>query len=268
MIDHGKHNVLGVGIDAVDYAAAVARITAAAHDRRPLAVSALAVHGVMTGVFDRRHRYRLNQLDLVCPDGQPVRWALRLLHGARLPDRVYGPRLMLETCAAAAREGLPIFLFGGDADLLAALCEQLRSRFPDLNIAGARPSKFRTLSGDEWTDLAREVEASGARLMFVGLGCPRQEVFAYEFRDAAPLPTLAVGAAFAFIAGRLPQAPPVMQRWGLEWLYRLAHEPRRLWRRYALLNPAYVALLTLQKIGLRRVEFTHNELPPAPLLYG
>jgi N-acetylglucosaminyldiphosphoundecaprenol N-acetyl-beta-D-mannosaminyltransferase len=268
MIDAGKHNVLGVGIDAIDYDGVVARVLQAAHERRPLAVSALAVHGVMTGALDEEHRYRLNQLDLVCPDGQPVRWALRLLHQVRLPDRVYGPRMMLEICEAAAEQAIPIFLFGGDEGLLELLSGKLTSRFSKLQIAGTRPSKFRTLTSEEWADLGREVRESGAQIMFVGLGCPRQEVFAFEFREAASMPVLAVGAAFSFHAGRLAQAPPLLQRWGLEWLYRLTREPRRLWRRYVVLNPAYVTLLALQKLGLRRPETSTCEPPLTPLLYG
>src|SRR5215213_1212300 len=118
MIDRGKHNVLGVGVDAVDYAAAIDKIIAAARERQPLAVSALAVHGVMTGVLDRAHRYRLNRFDLICPDGQPVRWGLNLLYGADLAERVYGPQLMLKVCQAAAVEGLSIFLLGGDSATL------------------------------------------------------------------------------------------------------------------------------------------------------
>lgn len=268
MIDQGKLDVLGVGVDAVDYEGAVARIISAAHDKRPLAVSALAVHGVMTGALDAAHRYRLNRLDLVCPDGQPVRWALRLLHGARLPDRVYGPQLMLETCRAAAADQLPIFLFGGDEELLGALRDNLLARYPHLQIAGMRASKFRTLTQEEWQELNREVRDSGARIMFIGLGCPRQEVFAFEFRELATMPTLAVGAAFNFHAGRLSQAPPIMQRMGLEWLYRLTREPRRLWRRYVLLNPAYLTLLALQKLGIHRIDANCLEPPSQQLLFG
>ena len=118
-------------------------------ERQPLAVSALAVHGVMTGVLDWAQRYRLNRFDLLVPDGQPVRWALNLLHGARLPERVYGPTLMLKLCDWAAEQGAPIFLFGGTSDLLTALSAELRERFPKLQIAGARPSLFRRLSESE-----------------------------------------------------------------------------------------------------------------------
>ncbi len=143
MIDRGKHNLLGVHVDAIDYDAAVGRIIAAARAGKPLAVSALAVHGVMTGVLDAAHRYRLNQFDLICPDGQPVRWGLNLLHRVKLRDRVYGPDLMLETCRVAAAEGLPIFLLGGRSELLSALSERLAAHVPGLRIAGVRASKFR-----------------------------------------------------------------------------------------------------------------------------
>lgn len=268
MIDRGKHNLLGVGIDAVDYAGAVERIVVAAREQRPLAVSALAVHGVMTGVLDAAHRYRLNALDLVCPDGQPVRWGLNLLHRAGLSERVYGPQLMLEVCRAAAENGLPIFLFGGDEQLLGTLSNNLTEQFPPLQIAGTRTSKFRQLSESEWRELMDEVRGSGARIMFVGLGCPRQEVFAFEAREALSMPTLAVGAAFNFHSGLLPQAPPLLQRWGLEWLYRLVQEPRRLWRRYVFLNPAYLTLLAVQKLGLRRFDREPLEPPEASILYG
>ncbi|WP_253718878.1 WecB/TagA/CpsF family glycosyltransferase, partial [Thermus scotoductus] len=121
MIDRGKKSVLGVMVDAVDYEAAVARIVAAAKEGRPYGVTALAVHGVMTGVGDPEHLWRLNELELVVPDGQPVRWALNLLHKTGLPDRVYGPRLMLEVCRAAEAEGLSIFLYGSRQEVLERL---------------------------------------------------------------------------------------------------------------------------------------------------
>jgi N-acetylglucosaminyldiphosphoundecaprenol N-acetyl-beta-D-mannosaminyltransferase len=250
MIDLGKHSVLGVNIDAVDYAAAVDRVATAAHEGRPFSVSALAVHGVMTGVLDRTHRHRLNTFDLIVPDGQPVRWALGWLHRKKLPDRVYGPNLMLRVCERAAADGLPIYLFGSTPEMLTKLQERLGEKFPTLRVAGSRPSAFRQLTPIERDAVVAEIRASGAKIVFVGLGCPRQEIFAFEMRDLVGMPLLAVGAAFSFHAGILPQAPPTMQRWGLEWMYRLVQEPRRLWKRYVLLNPLYLTLLGLQKTGL------------------
>ena len=144
---------------------------------------------------------------------------------------------MLETCRAAAENGLSIFLFGGKQQLLDDLSIKLMEQFPALKIAGMRASKFRKLSADEKQEVVEEINSSGAVITFVGLGCPRQEVWTYEFKDHLRMPVLAVGAAFSFHAGQLDQAPPMMQRWGLEWLYRLLKEPSRLWRRYVILKP-------------------------------
>ncbi len=268
MIDRGKRSVLGVCVNVIDYEAAVDQVIGAAESEQPLAVSALAVHGVMTGVLDPTHRYRLNRLDIVAPDGQPVRWALNRLHAAALPERVYGPQLMLEVCARAAEQDLPVFLYGSRDEVLEALARNLRERFPALQIAGSTPSMFRQTTVDEKHAIARTIRDSGAKLVFVGLGCPRQEVWAYEYRAALGMPALAVGAAFDFHAGLLSQAPPVMQRWGLEWLYRLTREPLRLWRRYVLLNPLYLFLLGLQALKLRRFDPEDVRAPVEEMRYG
>lgn len=267
MIDAGKRNLIGVQIDAADDEGALRRIEAAASERRPLAVSALAVHGVMTGRQDATHRARLNALDLVVPDGQPVRWALNLLHGTALRERVYGPNLMLAACALAARRGFGIYLYGSTEQTLDRLGASLRARFPDLIVCGQEPSRFRCLSPSEKAEVVDRVRASGARLVFVGLGCPRQEVWAYEYRTALSVPILAVGAAFDFHAGTTPQAPTWMQARGLEWLFRLVAEPRRLWRRYLLLNPWYVALVAAQLLRLRRFPVA-APAPAGELSYG
>jgi len=142
MIDLGKHNLLGVMVNAIDYEASVDRIVWAAQDKAPCAVAALAVHGLMNGALDKTHRYRLNDMNLVVPDGQPVRWALDRLYSTNLADRVYGPSLMLKTCQRAAALGLPIYLFGGDASLIERLSSVVRRQFSDLQIAGSEPSKF------------------------------------------------------------------------------------------------------------------------------
>lgn len=262
-----KSNILGVLIDAVDYEGAIDIIVRAAKEGRALAVSALAVHGLMTGALNREQRFRLNHFDLLVPDGQPVRWALNALYGAQLPDRVYGPNLTLGICAAAAREGLAVYFYGSTPEVLSSLRASLENKFPGLVITGMEPSKFRRLSREERADLATRIRASRATLVFVGLGCPRQEAFAYEVREIVGMPVLAVGAAFPFIAGILPQAPSWMQAAGLEWLYRLLHEPRRLWRRYLLLNPAYVFLVILQALRLSRFS-PDGELPRTECLYG
>jgi exopolysaccharide biosynthesis WecB/TagA/CpsF family protein len=185
-----------------------------------------------------------------------------------LADRVYGPLLMLKLCERAAADGIPIFLFGGSDALLAAISDRLTRRIPGLKIAGVKASRFRRLTEEEQQGLVETIRASGAGLVFIGLGCPRQEVCAFELQPHLSLPFVAVGAAFSFHAGLLPQAPPAMQKAGLEWLYRLAQEPKRLWRRYVFLNPLYLALVLVQRVGFGRFDPDHA-LPPTELLrYG
>ena len=260
----GKHNVLGVLVDATDYGSAAAAVLAAARERRPFALTALAVHGVMTGVQDREHGARLNSFDLVTPDGQPVRWALNLLHRAGLADRTYGPTLTLHVLRGAAAEGLPVYLYGSTPDTLAELVPALRRMFPDLEIAGTEPSKFRASRPGEDAEIAARISDSGARIVLVGLGCPRQEQFAYAMRPLLDMPLLAVGAAFDYHAGKLRRPPEWMQRAGLEWLWRLGIEPTRLWRRYLLLNPAYLGRLAAQRTGVWKVTPAAAATQPPP----
>jgi N-acetylglucosaminyldiphosphoundecaprenol N-acetyl-beta-D-mannosaminyltransferase len=258
MIDQGKRNVLGVLVNVIDYQAAAEKVLAAAREHRPLALTALAVHGVMTGVQDPAHNARLNAFDVVTPDGQPVRWALNLLHGAGLTERVYGPALTLEVLRGCAAEGLPVYLYGSTTETLDRLVPALIELFPALKIAGTEPSKFRAVRPGEDVDLAERIKASGARVVLVGLGCPRQEIFVYAMRPLLDVPLLAVGAAFDYHAGQLRKPPAWMQQYGLEWLWRLGLEPGRLWKRYLLLNPAYTARLVAQKLKLWRAA------PPPP----
>ncbi len=268
MIDLGKKDILGVYVDAVDYETVVARVITAAKAHQSMMVTALAVHGVMTGALDIIQRYRLNQMNLVTPDGQPVRWALSWLHGVNLPDRVYGPTLMLKICQQAAFDDLPIFLFGSKPEVIASLQNNLQVQIPKLIIAGVEPSRFRKTSVEEKQETIHKIKTSGAALAFVGLGCPRQEVWIYENHQDLSLPLIAVGAAFDFHAGILPQAPPFMQKRGWEWFYRLINEPKRLWKRYLLLNPLYIWYIFLQKTHIKRFNPAQNEPPSEYLNYG
>jgi N-acetylglucosaminyldiphosphoundecaprenol N-acetyl-beta-D-mannosaminyltransferase len=252
MRDLGKRNLLGVLVDAVDRKIAVERVLTAARAGQPLAVSALAVHGVMAAVMDPGLRQRVNHLDVAVPDGQPVRWGLNLLHGVGLREPVRGTDLAVDVSARAAADGLPVFFYGSRPEVLQALASNLQHRFPALKIAGTRPSLFRAASPGEKDQVADAIKKSGAQITFVGLGCPRQEVFVSELRDALGMPVLAVGAAFDYIAGTLREPPARLSSMGLEWLWRLAHEPRRLGRRYLLLNPAYLLGLGLQALGIWR----------------
>lgn len=260
-----RYSVLGVNISAVELDDAADLIVEYARARQPLAVSALAVHGVMTG-RDPVQRYRLNHMDILTADGQPVRWALRLLYGVRLARRVYGPELtlaLLQRCEAA---GVSIYFYGSTPQTLAKLTDAVQQRFPALRLAGCEPSRFRTLTRAETDALVKRIQDSGAGIVCCGLGCPRQETWAFELRDALGVPILAVGAAFDFLGGSKAQAPRWMQDRGLEWLFRLLHEPRRLWRRYLLLNPAYLLYLAAQKVGWK--PDTEGCPPSEPVRWG
>ena len=190
---------------------------------------------------------------LAVPDGQPLVWALHALGHARA-TRVYGPDLMAHFCARAARSGTPIYLYGGRHDEARALLEErLRERFPGLRIAGGSSPPFRELTPAEDEHEIELINSSGAAVVWVGTGQPKQERWMHEMRSRLSPPLLVgVGAAFDFHAGLVPQAPPWMQRNGLEWTYRLAREPRRLWRRYARYNPLFVAGFARQYLRHRR----------------
>ncbi len=268
MIDHGKKNILGVLVDGIDFEAGLNRVITAASEDRPYSVSALAVHGLMTGVLDKEHRFRLNQFDMLTPDGQPVRWALNLLYRLGLRRTVDGPTFMLRVCERAAAEGLPIFVFGNTEETLGILKEKLLEQFPNLQIAGMRGSAFRQLSKVERDELIHDIRESGAKITFCGLGCPRQEIWAYECRDALSMPVISVGAAYSFHAGVVPWAPRAIKDWGFEWLYRLVHDPKRLWKRYLLLGPAYLVLLASQLLRLRKFDPRNTDAPTEEFLYG
>jgi exopolysaccharide biosynthesis WecB/TagA/CpsF family protein len=268
MINKGKKSVLGVHVDVTDYESAVERTADAARRRIPFAVTALPVHGIMTGALDPDHRYRLNTFDLLVPDGQPVRWALNLIHGVALRERVYGPSLMLAICERMAKEKLAIYLFGSREETIAQLQRNLEKRFPGTVVAGSQPGRYTILTGEEKETIVHAIKRSGAALVFVGLGCPRQEVWAYENREALSIPIVCVGAGFDFHAGAVAQAPPALQNLGLEWAYRLSREPKRLWRRYALYNPLYVGMVAAQWTGAVDYDARHATRPLHDLNYG
>lgn len=267
VIYRGKKNLAGVLVDALDHEAAVEAIIRAARERRGFAVSTAAVHAVMEGVLNPEHKFRLNHLDMITPDGQPVRWALNLLHKTKLQDRVCGPSLMLGLCARAESENLGVFFYGNTSEVLSLLSQKVHKIFPRMRISGMEPSKFRRLTPEERDDLTKRIRGTDAAILFLGLGCPRQDVWAYECRDLLQMPIIAVGGAFGVIAGITARAPEWMQRRGLEWFFRLCSEPRRLWRRYVLLNPVYAFLIASQAVGLLRLR-TDGIRPVNEMRYG
>jgi N-acetylglucosaminyldiphosphoundecaprenol N-acetyl-beta-D-mannosaminyltransferase len=233
--------VLGVPLAVTDYERVMDWMDAMIAARQRAYVSAAAVHLVMVAQEDEETRAAVARATTV-PDGQPLVWALRAL-GHRDASRVYGPDLMARYCErAAAVTGTRMFLYGGRDDAaLEQLCTALATRFPGLDIVGGCSPPFRPLTDAERRAVVEQINGSGADVVWVGTGQPKQEKWMAEMREELTPPILVgVGAAFDFHAGLVPQAPSWMQSIGLEWLYRLVQEPRRLWRRYARYNPRFV----------------------------
>jgi N-acetylglucosaminyldiphosphoundecaprenol N-acetyl-beta-D-mannosaminyltransferase len=253
-----KVDLFGVGYTPTSYDEAVGVICQAAKQRVSAIVSCHAVHAVMTFCTNPEWRDKVNTFDMITPDGQPVRWALNLLYRAGLTDRVYGPELMDQLCRRAALDRIPIYLYGGTPEVLDRLKSQLCGRYPALQIAGAEAPPFRQLSEAEDNAVVQRINHSGAGLVFIGLGCPKQDLFAFDHRSRLSAVQVCVGAAFDFHAGVKPTAPAWMQRHGLEWVFRLSCEPRRLWKRYLVTNSLFVAKLasaiTAKCLGLKRTN--------------
>jgi N-acetylglucosaminyldiphosphoundecaprenol N-acetyl-beta-D-mannosaminyltransferase len=237
-----KENLFGVEVSATRYQEVVDVVIDAAVARRGGVATFLSVHGIVSAVTDSAYRRRVNTCDIVGPDGQPVRWALNFFHKSGLQDRVYGPQVMRLVCQRCEELGLSIFLCGSTPVVLALLGSSLREMFPDLKIAGADSPPFRPLTVDENDELCQKINRSGAAVVFVGLGVPRQEIFADSNRHKIRAVQLCVGAAFDFLAGNKQTAPAFMQRLGLEWLFRLSQEPQRLWKRYLVTNSIFIGL--------------------------
>ncbi len=245
--------ILGCNIGEINYESATQLILGLARKRESYYVCVANVHMVMEAYDDAEFRQIVNAADLVTPDGMPLVWVMRL-QGLRQQERVYGPALTQFVLEAANREGIPVGFYGSTPQTLEKLKRNVQQRYPSLKIAYLYAPPFRPLTPEEDEEVVRAINDSGTRILFVGLGCPKQERWMAAHKGRVQAVMLGVGAAFDFLAGVKPQAPRWMQRAGLEWLFRLASEPRRLWRRYLLNNPRFVLLVLLQWSRLRRFE--------------
>jgi N-acetylglucosaminyldiphosphoundecaprenol N-acetyl-beta-D-mannosaminyltransferase len=245
--------VLGIPLALSDYEHVLDWMEAAIAAGARGYLTAAAVNLVMSAQEDPDTRAAVLAATLAVPDGQPLVWALHAL-GHRQATRIYGPDLMAGFCARAAQTGAPIYLYGGRSrDALQLLERRLGERFPGLRIAGSYSPPFRPLTPEEEDGVIADIDSSGAAVVWVGTGQPKQEKWMLQMRPRLSAPLLVgVGAAFDFHAGLVSQAPSWMQRNGLEWTYRLAHEPRRLWRRYARYNPRFIAGFWRQFLRERR----------------
>jgi N-acetylglucosaminyldiphosphoundecaprenol N-acetyl-beta-D-mannosaminyltransferase len=245
--------VLGVPLALTDYAGALDWMDSAIDSGHRGYVCVAATHTVVACQDDDELRAAVLGADFTVPDGQPLVWALNAL-GHELGDRVYGPTLMDLACERAARTGRRFYLYGGrNPGALAELARLLRLRHPGLKIVGGHVPPFRPLTAEEEDAIAADINRARPDVVWVGIGVPKQEKWMAGMRDRLDAPVLVgVGAAFDFHAGLIPQAPDWMQRAGLEWAFRLAQEPRRLWRRYLRYNPRFVTGFARQYARHRR----------------
>ena len=234
-------SVLGVDLALTDYESAIDWIDQAIAAREPGYIAVAATHTVMATAEDPELRAAVDGASLTVPDGQPLVWAMNAL-GHPLHDRVYGPELMDRACSRAAAAGHRIYLYGGrNEGALYQLTLNMRRRHPGLQIVGGYCPPFRPMTDAESREIAAEIDARKADIVWVGIGVPKQEKWMAQMRPLLEAPVLVgVGAAFDFHAGLVPQAPTWMQDAGLEWAYRLGHEPRRLGKRYLRYNPRFV----------------------------
>ncbi|MGW8122598.1 WecB/TagA/CpsF family glycosyltransferase [Roseivirga echinicomitans] len=236
----------------VDYKLATQIIIEKAKNRASFGVSALAVHGLMTSLTDKNLKKVINNIDLIVPDGQPVRWALNSFYKLGMKDRVYGPTLTLKVLKAANENNLSVFLYGSNQNTSNLFRGFIQNNFPNVTIVGQHIDRFREATEEEDQQDIERINTSKANIVLVGRGCPRQEFWVANHKGSVHAVMMAVGAAFDFHAGTLAQAPEWMQQNGLEWLFRLVKEPKRLWKRYLVTNTHFVLKFFKNKVFLRR----------------
>ena len=241
--------VIGRRVDSVNYMSANDQIIQWARSDDSRYVCIANVHVLMEAYDSCEFRKVVNDADLVTPDGVPLVWMMRA-KGAHNQERVYGPTLMSHVLESAARERIPVGFYGSKPEVVKQLVKKLQVRYEFLNVTFSYSPPFRTMSPEEDTEMVEQINQSGARILFVGLGCPKQEIWMAKHHGKVKAVMLGVGAAFDFHAGTKPQAPSWMQEIGMEWLFRLSTEPRRLWRRYLYHNPRFVALAIADLLGL------------------
>ena len=258
---NGKVAVLGSHYSVMTRYEAHERLLAAALASKQGYVCVSNVHTTMTGVFDPTYRAVTNTATYAVPDGVPLVWAMRSM-GHKTQDRVRGPSLMRDLLDQGRAHGIRHYLYGGSPAALAKLQETIAAQYPGAQVVGAESPPFRPLDAiteHEWALTAARINAAKAHFVWIGLGAPKQERWMYHQRSAVNGIMFGVGAAFDLIPGTIPEAPVLMQRMGLEWLYRFAREPRRLWSRYFFYNPAFLVMWAAQILS--RAFGTRFDIP-------
>jgi N-acetylglucosaminyldiphosphoundecaprenol N-acetyl-beta-D-mannosaminyltransferase len=249
--------VLGMPVDELDYDAVIKQVRRWTNLEASRYMCISNVHMVMESYDDERLRAIINGADLVAADGVPVIWTSRQL-GLRNQSRVFGPELTIKLCEMAAREGIPVGFYGGTPEVACELRSRVTDRFPTLRVAYSYSPPFRALTSEEDSRVCDEINRSRVRILFVGLGCPKQERWMGEHRGRVRATIIGVGWAFEILAGRSKAAPTWIQKIGMEWFYRLAHDPRRLWRRHLKHNPRFVVLILARLLAGKRSANMHQ----------
>jgi len=260
---HPSFQVLGVRVDAVQIADVVDQMKDWIRGKKGChSIAATGMHGVVEARHDPEFKQILNATDLVVPDGTPLVWVGRR-RGHDLPRRVYGPDLVLAFCEETQARSYRHFFYGGESGAADQLADSLKRRFPGMQVAGTYSPPFRPLRKEEDAEILSMISQAAPDVLWVGLGAPKQERWMHEHRDKLRVPVVVgVGAAFDMISGRRRQAPRWMREHGLEWLFRLFQEPRRLWRRYLIYGTEFVACIVLESLGLKKFTASTNQENP------
>jgi exopolysaccharide biosynthesis WecB/TagA/CpsF family protein len=241
-----KAMVLETAVDVISMTEAVSRIIDSAVAKVPYSCACVGMHTFINAHRDPQMRALMDNIDLKLVDSTPAYWYL-LIHGYRTLQKIRGQDLLANVCADAEERGLSVYFFGTKDTTLSALKERLAIRFPNLRVAGCKPGRYRTLSESEVEADVDDILSSGADIIWVGLGSPRQDIWVYEMAQRLNRPLIGIGAAFDFEAGIVKVAPKPLQELGLEWLHRLCTNPRRLWKRYLFEAPYFLWLLLSRK---------------------
>ena len=247
-----KIELFGVNYFAAEYSNVVYIIIENAIKNNSFGVTALAVHGLIESYNNPVINKAVNSIDLIVPDGQPIKWCLNFFYKTNLKDRVYGPALTWKVLEEANIKKLKLFLFGSTSNTLNKFQENIKLNFPHINIVGTQVDRFREATLEEDQNDINKINELGAQIILVGRGCPRQEIWVAQHLGKINGVMMAVGAAFDFHAKVINQAPKWMQDKGLEWFYRLIQEPGRLWKRYLFTNSKFIFLVLLKIFKLHK----------------
>ena len=250
MIDSSfkTYKLFGPRYCALSCSEAAGVIVEKAAERQSFGVAALAVHGLVESINQPALGKKMKKIEMIVPDGQPIVWALNSFYKLNIKFKVPGPSLTLDVLRLAEKKNLNIFLFGSTADTLAKFKKYIEDEHPNLNVVGVHEDRFRDATEEEDREDIEKINNSGAHIVLVGRGCPRQEHWVADHVGKINASMLAVGAAFDYHAGKLNRAPFWIQKAGLEWLFRLVQEPQRLWRRYLYTNSQYMRLFLTAKL--------------------